>query len=213
MFLWLQEFISREYLAGSTGKVAPPILSRLYQFTSDGMIGYNQARKVAYIPFPFPHAQITSLFVFVVVCFMPVLVLSYLDNKTFGFLINMLIVMSFTGLHEVARELESPFVNAPNDVPLNWIQAQFNESLMTMFYGYHPDAYWEVCHQDYPMVKEKANETDQSMPLTSSAASNTTVASGKVVTQKPATAKGDDGEEDVKLPAEDLPPAVDGNVE
>ena len=55
--LWLQEFITREYLAGSTGKVAPPIISRLYQFTSDGMVGYNQARKVAYIIFPFPHAQ------------------------------------------------------------------------------------------------------------------------------------------------------------
>lgn len=55
--LWLQEFITREHLAGSTGKVAPPIISRLYQFTSDGMVGYNQARKVAYIVFPFPHAQ------------------------------------------------------------------------------------------------------------------------------------------------------------
>ena len=36
--LWLQEFITREYLAGSTGAVAPPIISRLYQFTSDGMV-------------------------------------------------------------------------------------------------------------------------------------------------------------------------------
>lgn len=57
--MWLQEFISREYMAGSTGNVAPPIISRLYQFVSDGMVAYNQARKIAYIPFPFPHAQIT----------------------------------------------------------------------------------------------------------------------------------------------------------
>lgn len=57
--MWLQEFITREYLGGSLGRVAPPILSRLYQFTSDGMLHFNSARKVAYIPFPFPHAQIT----------------------------------------------------------------------------------------------------------------------------------------------------------
>jgi nucleoid-associated protein YgaU len=38
--MWLQEFLSREYLSGSTGKVAPPIISRLYQFTSDGMSAY-----------------------------------------------------------------------------------------------------------------------------------------------------------------------------
>lgn len=64
--MWLLELISREYQAGSTGKVAPPIISRLYQFIADGLSGYNQARKVAYVPFPFPHAQITTVFMLVV---------------------------------------------------------------------------------------------------------------------------------------------------
>ena len=35
--IWLKEFISREYLNGSTGNVAPPIISRVYQFISDGV--------------------------------------------------------------------------------------------------------------------------------------------------------------------------------
>jgi hypothetical protein len=48
--MWLQEFITRESLHGSTGAVAPPILSRLYQFLSDGTLGYNHARKIAYTP-------------------------------------------------------------------------------------------------------------------------------------------------------------------
>lgn len=95
--MWLQEFISREYLHGSTGKVAPPILSRLYQYVSDGMLGYNQARKVAYIPFPFPHAQITSLFVLVVVGFMPILMITFIDGEAFGLILNLLTVMCFTG--------------------------------------------------------------------------------------------------------------------
>jgi len=142
--LWLQEFVTRECLAGSVGSVAPPILSRLYQFISDGMLGYNQARKVAYIPFPFPHAQITSLFVFAVAMFLPVLMLQFVANIYLAFFLNFVTVMSFTGLHEVARELEQPFMNVPNDVPLNNFQAQFNEALMTMFTGYHPDSYWEV---------------------------------------------------------------------
>jgi hypothetical protein len=30
------------------------------------------------------------------------------------------------------------------DIPLNNFQAQFNESLMTMYLGYHPEAFWEV---------------------------------------------------------------------
>jgi predicted membrane chloride channel (bestrophin family) len=143
-FMWLQEFISREYLAGSTGQVAAPIISRLYQFCSDGMLGYNQARKIAYTPFPFPHAQITSLIVLSAVGLMPVLMLCFVDNAILAFFLNLITVMSFTGLHEVARELESPFKNVPNDIPLNNFQGQFNEALMTMFSGFHPDAYWHV---------------------------------------------------------------------
>ena len=142
--MWLQEFISREHLAGSTGGVADPIISRLYQFLSDGMIGYNQARKVAYIPFPFPHSQIVSLFVLVTVIFIPVLMLTYVNNAYLGAILNLFTVMCFSGLHEVARELENPFQNVPNDIPANNFQAQFNEGLMTMYSGYHPDAFWQV---------------------------------------------------------------------
>ena len=86
--MWLQEFISREYMAGSTGGVAPPIISRLYQFISDGNLGYNQARKIAYIPFPFPHAQITSLFILVVVAFIPILMLTFVTNEWLGVVLN-----------------------------------------------------------------------------------------------------------------------------
>lgn len=54
---WLNEFIIREHLHGSTGNVGPPIISRLQQYQSDGFMWYNSARKLAYIPFPFPHNQ------------------------------------------------------------------------------------------------------------------------------------------------------------
>jgi hypothetical protein len=40
--MWLQEFLSREYLAGSAGDVPAPLMSRLHQFISDGGVAYNQ---------------------------------------------------------------------------------------------------------------------------------------------------------------------------
>jgi hypothetical protein len=40
--MWLQEFITRENLAGSTGEVPAPLLSRIHQFISDGIFSYNQ---------------------------------------------------------------------------------------------------------------------------------------------------------------------------
>lgn len=143
---WLQEFISREYMAGSTGGVAPPIISRLYQFTSDGMIGYNQSRKISYIPFPFPHAQLTTIFIGVCVFVFPLLYYSYVNQLAFACILNFTTVMCFVGVHEVARELEQPFRNVPNDLPLTTFQAQFNEALIAMYAGFHPDA-WSVEEQ------------------------------------------------------------------
>lgn len=132
--MWLQEFISREYMAGSTGGVAPPIISRLYQFISDGNLGYNHARKIAYIPFPFPHAQITSLFILVVVAFIPILMLTFVANEWLGIALNIVTVMCFTGLHEVSRELENPFQNVPNGKTFSVLRCTPWNTFLTRFF-------------------------------------------------------------------------------
>jgi len=104
--MWLQEFLSREYMAGSTGGVAPPIISRLYQFISDGMVGYNQARKVAYVPFPFPHGQITAFFSLTIILIFPFLYYAYVDSSlSFACVINFFTVLCFLGVHEVCKGL------------------------------------------------------------------------------------------------------------
>ena len=142
--LWLQEFISREMLHGSVGKMHHALLSRLYQYASDGCVGYNQARKIAYIPFPFPHGQMTAVFSFTILFIFPILFQSYVNELWFACFMNTLTVLCFLGLHEVARELENPFHNIPNDLPLTTFQAQINEALVTMYAGYHPDAHWTI---------------------------------------------------------------------
>lgn len=63
---WISEFVIREHLAGNLGEVGAPIISRVVQFLSDGMMYYNQARKIMCVPFPFPHAQLCAFFIFVV---------------------------------------------------------------------------------------------------------------------------------------------------
>lgn len=145
--MWLQEFISREHLNGATGNVGPPIISRVYQFISDGNLGYNQCRKIAYIPFPFAHAQLVVIFVVIISVFIPMLMLCFVSEILLAAVINFFTVMCFVGLHEVAKELESPFKNAPNDAPLNNFQAQFNEAIISVFLGFHPDSWWEISNE------------------------------------------------------------------
>jgi predicted membrane chloride channel (bestrophin family) len=146
--MWFQEFLTRETLSGSTGNINGAILSRLYQFTSDGVAGYNHARKVAYVPFPFPHAQITAVFSMAIIFIFPLLYFEYINSIAFGSVLNFATVLCFLGVHEVARELENPFVNVPNDIPLTTFQAQFNEALVTFYSGYHPDSWWEVTPEE-----------------------------------------------------------------
>lgn len=141
---WLSEFIIREHLAGSLGNVGPPIISRIIQFLGDGMIFYNHARKCMFIPFPFPHAQLSAFFVITIVFSVPLLMSQYANVTWLGALLTFTTVVCLAGLHEVARELENPFRNVPNEIPLCTLQAMFNESLITMFSGYHPDHFWDA---------------------------------------------------------------------
>lgn len=140
---WLSEHIIREHLAGSLGDVGPPIISRIIQFLSDGMIFYNHARKTMFIPFPFPHAQISAFFTFTIMVTVPLLMDEYATDLYIGAALTFLTVTCLAGLHEVARELENPFRNVPNEIPLVTLLAMFNESLITLYAGYHPDLFYD----------------------------------------------------------------------
>eukprot|EP00550_Attheya_septentrionalis_P000548 CAMPEP_0198283316 /NCGR_PEP_ID=MMETSP1449-20131203/2955_1 /TAXON_ID=420275 /ORGANISM="Attheya septentrionalis, Strain CCMP2084" /LENGTH=647 /DNA_ID=CAMNT_0043979897 /DNA_START=270 /DNA_END=2213 /DNA_ORIENTATION=- len=140
---WLTEFMTREHLAGSMGTVGPPIVSRLHQFLSDGMIFYNHARKITVTPFPFIQAQLSVFCILVIMIVVPLLMLNYVKQLWAGFVLVFFCVSCLAGLHEVAKELENPFRNVPNDLPLCTLQAMYNESLVTLFAGYHPDSSWD----------------------------------------------------------------------
>ncbi|KAL3909496.1 MAG: hypothetical protein SGILL_008066 [Bacillariaceae sp.] len=139
--LWLKEFVSREHLDGSTGKVAPPIIARIYQYVSDGFSQYNQCRKTAYTQFPFVHTQLTTFFLVVSIFMFPFLYYTYVNDIWIACFLNFASLSCFAGIIEVAREMQDPFYQFPNDLPLNNYQVQYNEALISCMYGgFHPDA-------------------------------------------------------------------------
>jgi len=146
----------------------------------DGMIHYNHARKIMFIPFPFPHAQLSVFYVIVSIFAVAVLMDGFADNNYVACILAFLTCTCLSGIHEVARELENPFRNVPNELPLVTIQAQFNETLITMFAGYHPDHFWaeEAKMFRRPPTKQRANcsfnpGTGESAPPSSPPASLT----------------------------------------
>lgn len=86
----------------------------------------------------------------------------YANDRIAGCLLTFLTVTCLAGLHEVARELENPFRNIPNEIPLVTLQAMFNESLLTLLSGYHPDHFWdgdEYATFGEQKLKEEMNST------------------------------------------------------
>ena len=100
-------------------------------------------------PFPFPHSQLSAIYVLVAVPAIAFLMDQYTEDLWAGCVLTFLTVTALSGIHEVARELENPFRNVPNEIPLTTIMAEANEALLTMYAGYHPDQFWSEAAMQY----------------------------------------------------------------
>jgi hypothetical protein len=59
VYTWLlKELVLRRKAGGLA--TDGPVVSRIYQVLSDGMLSYLGARKLADTPFPFPYAQLNA---------------------------------------------------------------------------------------------------------------------------------------------------------
>lgn len=105
---WLNEFITREHLEGSTGDVDSPIISRIHQFLSDGMKGYNNAKKISFMQYPFSHAQINAFFVLILIVWIPITMQQFTNTTWLGMTLTFFVVTAFVGIQEVACGLENP---------------------------------------------------------------------------------------------------------
>ena len=95
--MWLQEFLAREFKNGSL-EMPPPIVGRLFVDITSGMMAYNQARKVAYVPFPFAHSQLTTFFLVLVTALMPILMLTFVTEVIMAVAMNAMAVAVFYGM-------------------------------------------------------------------------------------------------------------------
>lgn len=113
-------------------EVEPPIVSRVYQELSDGMLGYNHARKIAEIPFPFPYAQTIAVLLVVHTVLVPVVVNMWVESYVASSLVTLIAVWSYFAINEVNRDLEDPYLFEPNDLPLTTFQLDLNYRLVSL---------------------------------------------------------------------------------
>ncbi|EER01022.1 hypothetical protein Pmar_PMAR025120 [Perkinsus marinus ATCC 50983] len=117
--LWIQEALTRLVVRG------------LIKEISTGMLGYNQALKVSQVPFPFPFAQMVSLLLLIFLFMCPIMVVKMTEGTVLSPILSFFCLLGYWGLNEIAVELENPFGDDDNDLPLETIHTEFVDSLQT----------------------------------------------------------------------------------
>jgi len=131
---WVQAILTQRQKQGGLA-VPPPILSRVYQELSTGHFGYRHAMKIHSTPFPFPYAQMIMLALVVLVITSGVFMDLFVESTIWACVFAFTAVGGFYAINEVAIELEDPFGDDENDLPMLGFQRDFNERLL-MFHGW-----------------------------------------------------------------------------
>eukprot|EP00933_Yihiella_yeosuensis_P050303 TRINITY_DN48078_c0_g1_i1.p1 TRINITY_DN48078_c0_g1~~TRINITY_DN48078_c0_g1_i1.p1 ORF type:complete len:542 (-),score=63.55 TRINITY_DN48078_c0_g1_i1:178-1803(-) len=127
---WIQRSIVLHMHTGVL-PIAPPVLSRAFQEMSRGIVNLQNARKIADFPFPFPYAQTSMVLLLLHWSVVPVLCAMLLE-KTKAAVVSFLVVFFLWCLNFIALQLESPFGSEANDLPMEQMQRDWNNSLGTL---------------------------------------------------------------------------------
>mmetsp|Transcript_90128 Transcript_90128/g.160516 ORF Transcript_90128/g.160516 Transcript_90128/m.160516 type:complete len:517 (-) Transcript_90128:101-1651(-) len=113
-------------------KIPPPILSRVFQTLSRGQVNLMNCKKIKSTLFPFPYVQVISILLFALSAFTPCVMSGLFDELHWGFLFTFIPLFGLCALNYTACELEMPFGEDSNDLPISFFQEEMNQSMMML---------------------------------------------------------------------------------
>ncbi|CAE7153816.1 unnamed protein product [Symbiodinium pilosum] len=128
---WIQRLIV-ESDAKQILKIAPPILSRVFNELGNGIVNLNNARKITDFPIPFHLAQMITVMLMAHSLVLPLISAATVDNISSAGGITFFVSFAYWAVHFITIELEWPFGDDPNDLPLQDMQTDFNMSLSSL---------------------------------------------------------------------------------
>jgi len=136
VYQWIQALIVRSMQDGLLN-VPPPILTRVLQQMTTGMVNYNSVLDIISIPFPFPYAQVTFILLTFYVCFVPIVMCLLVHEAWIACICGFLSVLCLISVDLVSTEIENPFGQDANDLPCHEFQNKMNKALLNLL---HPAA-------------------------------------------------------------------------
>eukprot|EP00438_Fugacium_kawagutii_P030428 Skav216213 [mRNA] locus=scaffold238:243534:244580:- [translate_table: standard] len=129
--LWLSRLILQQHFS-KVLVAPPPILSRTFQDLGRGRVRVSDLAKIRDIPFPFPYAQliVTMLVVHSVITAM--ITSQYIRPWYWAGSITFIAISGFWALFFISAEIDHPFGDDPNDLPLGKLQQDWNARLLEL---------------------------------------------------------------------------------
>jgi len=115
-------------------KIAPPILSRVYQTLSRGFVNFLNAKKITDTRFPFPFSQLITGLLFTHMVLTPIIITGSVGSKVLASFLTFVVIFPLFSLNLIASELEDPFGEDDNDLPLPHFQDEMNNCLMMLMH-------------------------------------------------------------------------------
>jgi len=128
---WLENIVMDAHEAGLL-RADPPLLARIFQLFSEGMVALKLAAMINEIPVPFPYDQVIQSMLVVQTFLFPVVSSLFIANPVWAAVMNYIVVSAFWQLIYIAREIDHPFGDDPNDLNIAELQADLNSALLTM---------------------------------------------------------------------------------
>lgn len=148
-YLWINNCVIKEISTGLLN-VPPPILSRIFQEMEKAIVELNNIASLMQVPFPFPYAQACIFMMFVYMAATPVLIVAWTSHPMAAGGITFLSSVCFMSLELTSRQLENPFGDDANDLPVVAFQDDFNKMLQLLL---HPSL-----EEDFFLLKHKAGD-------------------------------------------------------
>eukprot|EP00514_Thraustochytrium_sp_LLF1b_P011520 CAMPEP_0184544510 /NCGR_PEP_ID=MMETSP0199_2-20130426/3669_1 /TAXON_ID=1112570 /ORGANISM="Thraustochytrium sp., Strain LLF1b" /LENGTH=449 /DNA_ID=CAMNT_0026938693 /DNA_START=29 /DNA_END=1378 /DNA_ORIENTATION=- len=140
---WITRALSEKI---SILSVPPPIAGRLFQLVSEVDLELEQAMLVN-VPFPFPYAQLASMLLIVWCLVTPLFISRFMPDAAFySGALSFLATWVLFGVNESAAQLESPFGDDDNDIPLTLFDTLFDDLLSTTQFTRDPSFFNSQIH-------------------------------------------------------------------
>jgi len=114
--------------------IAPPILSRVFQTISRGYVHLLTTKKITDTKFPFPYVQLIVTLLLLHSIITPLVVSSCVRSLVLAPVLCFIPLFGAHALNFTAMELEDPFGEDANDLPLAHFQIEMNKCLLMLLH-------------------------------------------------------------------------------